>query len=483
MKSKYTVLPINNSADYRKAVFHGENQDYSLDVRLCPEDAGYYSYVPTAFLGEFTVELAEGEYSLADALPDDTYREPLRPRYHFTAAQGWNNDPNGLVYYEGRYHMFFQHNPAGNQWGNMHWGHAVSDDLLHWTELEIALYPDDLGTMFSGSAIIDKDNVTGFKTDEHDPLLLFYTAAGNPFTQCLAYSTDGAKTFVKYEKNPIIPNVIGANRDPKVIYCDELGCYVLALYLDGNTYTLFRSDNLLDWSEYQRIELPGDAECPDFYPLTLYLDMEDGSVKEERYWVFSGASDRYFIGKFVDGKYTPVQDAISMHDGANTLYASQTFSDVEGRRIRISWDRGNLAAENNMRWGCSMSVPSDMKLCLDDKGTIRLCASPVPELRSLSAYAEVSDAYQINAKLCLNRGAKLKVFGCEIPFDPQTETEYPCETKARIYVDTLSVEVYFGHGEYYTSRSFIPDRKAEPLEIEGGSCGFMTVNGMSSTLK
>ena len=469
MKGHYLVLPINNSAECRKIMLHGEMGAYSLDVRLDRLNPEYYSYVPVNFLGEFRVEPEDGGYSIAEALPDDTYREPLRPLFHFTAAQGWNNDPNGLIYYEGRYHLFFQHNPAGNQWGNMHWGHAVSEDLLHWKELDIALYPDETGAMFSGSSIEDTHNVTGLKENAHNPLILFYTAAGNPVKQCMAYSTDGGNTFKKYAGNPILPNIISDNRDPKVIWCDETDCYILALYLDGNTYALFRSDNLIQWREFQRIELPGDSECPDFYPLMLGA---------ERYWVLSGASDKYYIGKFENGKFVPVQPVLSMHDEGCKLYAAQTFSGISGRRIRISWDTGNLAAENKMRWGCGMSVPADMQLMRDENGYIRLCAVPVPELEKLCCSADTAAAFVIEAELKLNRGAVLKIYGNEIQFMPPAEVAYPYETGVRIYVDRLSVEVYFGCGEYYTSRACMRKPEATPLEVIGGSCTVRRVAGM-----
>lgn len=186
--------------------------------------------------------------------------------------------------------MFYQHNPVGNGWGNMHWGHAESDDLVHWEEKEIALFPDEMGTMWSGSAVIDTNNVTGFKENEHAPLILFYTAVGTdtsktaadkPFVQCLAYSVDGGETFKKYQKNPIIPQAIIGNRDPKVVYCEEMGCYLMALYMSGNEFRLYKSDNLIDWKSFQNLSIPGDDECPELYPI-----IADSGKK---YWILTGA--------------------------------------------------------------------------------------------------------------------------------------------------------------------------------------------------
>jgi sucrose-6-phosphate hydrolase SacC (GH32 family) len=165
---------------------------------------------------------------LSDRLPggDSLYRETLRPQFHFSPARGWTNDPNGLVYYDGEYHLFFQHNPYGTRWGNMTWGHSVSTDLVHWRQLPDAIHLDKLGTIFSGSAVVDQNNTTGWGTDEHKPIVCIYTSAGGtnveskgqPFTQSVAYSIDRGRTWKKYEGNPVLGNIHGSNRDPKVIW-------------------------------------------------------------------------------------------------------------------------------------------------------------------------------------------------------------------------------------------------------------------------
>ena len=221
------------------------------------------------------------------------YQELHRPQYHFTARKNWLNDPNGLVYRDGIWHLFFQHNTEATTWGNMTWGHAESRDLVHWDQVDHALYPDSLGTMFSGSAVVDKYNTAGFG---EDALLAFYTAAGQfvnpqkPYTQCLAYSLDNGRTWIKYEQNPIINEIAPGNRDPKVIWHEGTERWIMALYLSGDRYCLLSSQDAKSWTHLQDLTLEGDRECPDFFPLK--------SPSGDEKWVFTGASGNYLIGEF-----------------------------------------------------------------------------------------------------------------------------------------------------------------------------------------
>lgn len=179
---------------------------------------------------------------------DTFYTEKLRPQFHYSSPRGWNNDPNGMVYYDGEYHLFYQRNPFGWDWGNMTWGHAVSTDMLHWENLPDALHPDASGTMFSGTAVIDKDNVSGFKTGDEDPIILFYTSAGGtnpwskgvPHTQSIAYSNDRGRTFTKYAGNPVVDFIRQGNRDPKVLWHEPTQQWCMVLFLgEGEVGVLY----------------------------------------------------------------------------------------------------------------------------------------------------------------------------------------------------------------------------------------------------
>jgi sucrose-6-phosphate hydrolase SacC (GH32 family) len=472
---KYLVLPVNNTAPLRDVILtRGGVPVYTLNVKLDAANPSYHSYITLSrFTGEsLEINLADAEFNVADSLPGDIYTERLRPQVHFTPRLGWTNDPNGLVYYNGTYHLFFQHNPAGTQWGNMHWGHAVSHDLIHWEEKDIALYPDGFGTMFSGSAIIDRRNVTGLKTGDYDVILLFYTAAGDIFTQCMAYSADGGETFIKYAGNPVVPNITGSNRDPKVIWCGELESYIMALYLDGNTYALLRSDNLICWSILQRLELPGDSECPDFYPL------EYNGI---RYWVFSGASDHYYIGGFKDGLFMPAQEHDTMHDIKNVLYAAQTYSDIPaGRRIRFSWDTTAVAGDAGMPFNCAMSVPVDISIRRRD-ARLKLCAYPIPEFDSLRIpYNTVEEtACDIEAVILTQKNPSFTVFGHTEPLD-SIPADKDGSIRVRIIADRTGYEAYFGDGEYYIARGFECNLGLSPLETENAEIKSINIYGLKS---
>lgn len=313
----------------------------------------------------------------------DLYREAQRGQFHFSPMRGWNNDPNGMVYYNGEYHLFFQHNPYGWSWGNMHWGHAVSKDLVHWEELGDKLLPDEQGPMFSGSAVVDWNNSSGFGKDGKPPLILLYTAAGNPTVQSLAWSTDG-RNFTKYSGNPVVGQLTGGNRDPKVLWHSPTKQWVMVLYVEKpvgrHTVHILTSANLKEWKIASVVE--GDPmgrpflfECPDLFELPI-----DGDAKN-RTWVLTAANSEYAFGSFDGKKFVPEQTRLFGHRGRG-FYAAQTFSDIpasDGRRIQMGWFQTET---RGMPFNQSMTIPLELGLISTEDGP-RMTFQPVKELQSL----------------------------------------------------------------------------------------------------
>ncbi len=377
--------------------------------------------------------LPEGSTALeqlpqSDMLRDseNLYHEALRPQLQFSSQRGWVNDPNGLVFYRGEYHLFYQHNPYGWNWGNMHWGHATSRDLVHWQEHGEALYPDDMGPMFSGSAVIDWKNHSGLGEDGQSPMLLFYTAAGNPTTQCLAYSLDG-RTFTKYAGNPIIKQVTPGNRDPKVLWHEPSQQWVMTLYVevprpkqegDGpnapkteHTIQFFTSKNLKDWTF--RSQTPGLFECPDLFSLPV-----DGDKTNEK-WVLTAASSEYLVGKFDGEKFTPETPKLPGHRGRG-FYAAQTYSDVpDGRRIQVGWGQ---APSPKMPFNQLQTIPCELSLRSTAEGP-RLRWQPI-EMKTLRGnYSVRADGLKLSAGKSHSVGdLKGELLEIRAAFRPESES-------------------------------------------------------------
>ena len=414
------------------------------------------------------------------------YNELHRPQFHFTAKENWINDPNGLVYCDGVWHMYFQHNPESTIWGNMTWGHAISDDLLHWKQLEHALYPDEHGTMFSGSAVIDHQGTAGFG---EGVILLFYTAAGayaipkREHTQCLAYSTDGGMTVQKYDSNPIVDSFAKGNRDPKVIWHEESEQWIMALFLIDNDFCLLRSTDTKSWERFQDITLPGVSECPDFFPL---MD-ESGNER----WIFWGAKGKYLVGSFNGEQFVPETELLTSEHGTNG-YAAQTWSDApDGRRIQISWMQGGLVPE--MPFNHQMSIPVELSLVGSGKD-VTLNRWPISELETLqknrtnpgarTATKAVPLVVDTQAKLldvtfsASRRGegfVYITVRGQpmvlhwkenELRFkDRSIPLGNSASPEIRILVDKASIEIFIDRGLASASFNFLPGAYEHPLTM------------------
>lgn len=326
--------------------------------------------------------------------------QKLRPEIHFTPKRGWMNDPNGPVFYKGKYHLFYQHDPASLVWDTMHWGHAVSDDLIHWQYLPIALYPDEMGVIYSGCCFVDEENITGFGTKEDPPLLAFYTSHHMETLremQCMAWSTDGV-TFHKYEGNPIIPGREHTPaRDPQVFRNRSLGGYSLILTRESEV-SFYHSDDLIHWKSTGSFTLPeyalsGMIECPcmfranvkdlsgksmEKYVLMLSMDVPDSEfVKFPDEGVPHNRVMQYFIGTF-DGSVfiaDEEQKDVLLVDYGPDFYAGTIFSNVEDT-ILIAWlgdfsDGARSVPTENEGFRGMMCLPRKLTLRMTDKG-IRL---------------------------------------------------------------------------------------------------------------
>ena len=330
------------------------------------------------------------------------FKEEYRPQFHFTPQEKWMNDPNGLVYNEGVYHLFYQYYPDDIVWGPMHWGHAISKDMVHWQHKPIALYPDELGLIFSGSAVVDKNNTSGFGTDGKIPLVAIYTyhlmegeqSGRDDFqTQGIAYSLDNGDSWAKYEGNPVIGNDgIRDFRDPKVFWHDASEAWILVL-VAGDHAKFYKSKDLKDWKylsdfgKYQGAH-GGVWECPDLFP--MYVEGE-----EEPQWVLiisinpgapnGGSGTQYFIGDFDGKRFISDQKEPKWLDYGTDNYAGVTYNNVpNGDRIFIGWmSNWDYARDTpTKKWRSAMTLPRKLGLQNRD-GAYMLTNYPMDEVQDL----------------------------------------------------------------------------------------------------
>lgn len=494
--TNYILLPASDNAQNKRLYFYIDNElVYDLVVRLDNNTPDYKFPVDLKRFKGKKIKITSSQivdicFDKAEEISFE-YDGKYRPLVHFTAAKGWINDPNGLVYVNGKYLMYFQHNPVATTWENMHWGGAVSDDLIHWEEIGDVLFPDKDGTMFSGCAIIDKKNLTGLQRGNEPAILYFYTSAGNtsetskgkPFTQCLAYSNDGGKTLIKYDKNPIIENLAYENRDPKVIYYSPLDIYIMVLYLDGHSFAILKSENLTQWQKIQEITMPDDSECPDFYPLTVENDSDN--IK----WVFSAAADRYYIGSF-DGKKFKIETEQKRLNFGNASYAAQSwFNTPDCRRIRTAFASAVIP---NHSFGSCLNIPQNMTIKKIDNN-MYLSALPIDELKTLykdcvsinNVAISNSNPYikRIDSRACdisisadVSNSFSLELFGLKITYDSNSKTLFCLDKSAplkccghnlnlRVIFDTVYAEIFADDGTVFMGMTYIQDSNLNRLEI------------------
>ncbi|MDO4229984.1 MAG: GH32 C-terminal domain-containing protein [Capnocytophaga sp.] len=535
VNKKFLLVPIENEAPDNKIRLVVDNQQVgeAMDFRLAQSKIDYWVPISVEKYNGKKVELHFSPLKINDIgykqikqgdTYDFNYSERYRPLYHFSPQYGWMNDPNGMVYHNGEYHLYFQHNPYGTKWGNMHWGHAVSRDLVSWEYLPVAISPDALGTIFSGSAVVDKHNTAGFGKDA---IIAIYTSAGKSQTQSISYSTDNGRTFTTYDQNPVLsdPNIVDF-RDPKVFWHDVTEQWVMSL-ATSQTITFYGSKNLKKWEKLSEFgeglgAHGGVWECPDLFPLiyngktkwVLFVSINPGGIN-------GGSATQYFIGDF-DGKtFTPDKMNYPLWlDYGRDNYAGVTWSNTpENRRIFIgwmnNWDYANYIPTEYFR--SAMTLPRELKLTHNGEHLV-LSSVPVKELENLRRSVEkfenqsVEKNYTIEKLLSDNQGAyeiefvvkpeqasvfEFKLFNQKneevrfifdldkksLDFDRsksgnvEFSNNFAAELiksplvikksyKVRLFVDKNSVEIFVNDGELVQTNTFFPTEIFNSLSFD-----------------
>jgi fructan beta-fructosidase len=495
---RYLHLPVRTGAPKRRMKLEVDGRIVrEFEIELAHQDPQFWASVDVAAWTGRTLRMeARG------ASPDDlgavtqgddlqgsgpAYREPLRPQFHFTSRRGWLNDPNGLVYHDGEYHLFYQHNPYGWSWGNMHWGHAVSRDLVSWEELPLALTPARFGDWaFSGSAVVDAANTSGFKKGEEDVLVAAYTSTGRG--ECIVYSHDRGRTWQEYAGNPVVKH---AGRDPRLLWHAPTSQWVMAVYdEDGKKQRIafHTSPDLKAWTFRSFID--GFYECPDLFELPV-----DGQASKRR-WVLHGADGKYVLGEFDGREFRPDGGKHSLWHG--NFYAAQTFSNVpDGRRIQIGWAQG--AAFPAMPFNQQMNVPVELALRSTADG-VRMFAVPVREIERLHGRTRAWKDLAVMPDENPLSGVETDLADLRLAFRPQgvdqvvltvrgvpigvdlKKGELSCKGKTapfravadlvmlRVLVDRGSIEVFAGDGAVALSvATILPlDVHSLALSVRGG---------------
>ena len=430
--TNYILLPIEEEAAESQVLLDtGEATDTDMDIRLAQTQVDYFvpfalpTGVKTATVcvrNKSKDALCWKEIKLSDTF-DTANTEKFRPVYHHTPLYGWMNDANGLVYKDGEYHLYFQYNPYGSKWGNMHWGHSVSKDLVHWEHLAPAIARDTLGHIFSGSSIVDQENVAGYGVES---ILVFYTSASdkNGQVQCLAFSKDNGRTFIKYEKNPILCPADGLRdfRDPKVFRYEPEDKWVMIVSADKEM-RFYDSKNLKDWNYMSSFGegygvQPCQFECPDMVELPV-----DGDLNRKKWALivnvnpgcyFGGSATQYFTGDFDGKKFScdSQPNVTKWLDWGKDHYATVCFSNTGERTIAVpwmsNWQYCNIVPTKQFR--SANALPRELSLYTQD-GEIYLSAVPVPEIKTLRKEKKeipaftVANDYHIDSLLADNDGA------------------------------------------------------------------------------
>ena len=476
-QKKFLLLPVEEASPEAKLYMIADNDVVrSMNVRLAVNKVDYF--VPVDLTGfdnkhlSFNFQLIPDsalcweEMKLSDEF-DVSNREKYRPVYHFSPAYGWMNDPNGMFYKDGVYHLFYQHNPYGSMWGNMHWGHATSTDLVTWEHHGDAISPDVLGTIFSGSCVVDKDNTAGFGAGA---VIAFYTSASDRQVQSMAYSLDNGKTFKKYARNPILTSTQRDFRDPKVIWHEDTKKWIMVLAV-GQEMEIYSSADLKSWTLESKFGEGQGAhggvwECPDL----LELPVEGTELKK---WVlvcnlnpggpFGGSATQYFVGTFDGKRFVNESPAVTKWmDWGKDHYATVTWSNAPaGRTIALAW-MSNWQYANDVptsQYRSPNSVPRDLGL-FTVGGETYLQSAPSPELQKLRGISK-KRSFRVNG----TRTVKEMI--------PVNEGAYEIELSIKnLHADVIGFRLYNDKGEEVDMQYDMKENRFSMDRRKSGDVGF-----------
>ena len=521
---KYLLIPVQESAEMSNVKVIANNQQLkTFNIRLANTHVDYY--VPLdldefknkeGLLLDFHVnglyryDGGISTFSCWKEMKFSNYydmknREKFRPLYHHTPVYGWMNDPNGMFYKDGVWHLYFQHNPYGSQWENMTWGHSTSTDLVNWKFEGDAILPDALGTIFSGSSVVDKNNTAGFG---EGAVVALYTSAGENQTQSMAYSTDNGKTFTKYEGNPVITSNVPDFRDPHMFWNEDIKKWNMILAA-GQQMDIYTSENLKDWTYESSFggsygNHGGVWECPDLMKMKVR-----GTDKEK--WMlicninpggpFGGSATQYFIGDFDGHKFTcdSKPEVTKWMDYGKDHYATVTFDNApDGRRVAIAWmsnwQYANVAP--TMQYRSANSIARDLGL-FEYNGEVYCSVTPSREYlkarskkptKTLSEACEVIVNLKGDATITLSNEKGERVV---MRYDAAAETfemdrmnsgmtnfsnEFAAITKApthgkmtqvRIFIDKCSVEAFDADGKMAMTNLVFPSKPYNKIVVKG----------------
>ena len=518
--TKYVLLPVEEKAENANVRIIGSDNQCRRrpNVRLAVDNVDYYvpleiqdgQLLDIIFHGDRRQTGAVKDFACWKELKysntfDTTNRERFRPLYHHTPLYGWMNDPNGMFYKDGEWHLCYQWNPYGSQWENMTWGHSVSNDLIPWESLGTAVEADAVGTIFSGSCVVDKNNTAGYGKDA---IVAYYTSAAEAQTQSMAYSTDGGRTFKKYEKNPVLTSGVPDFRDPHLFWHQETQRWIMPLAV-GQEMQFYSSANLRDWTyessfgkEYGNHG--GVWECPDLMRLPVR-----GTGQEKWMLVcninpggpFGGSATQYFVGQFDGHKFTceSKPEVTKWMDYGKDHYATVSFDNApDGRHVAIVWMSNwqYAGAVPTKQFRSANALPRDLHLFTDGQETY--CGVlPSPEVDALRGQKlkKLTDACELVVDV---RGAmeltlqNLKGEQVLMKYDPQKQTfsmdrtksgdvsfseAFPCTTVApthgqlkqlRIFIDRCSIEVFDAEGRMAMTNLVFPSEPYNTIKVKGG---------------